>query len=326
MAMKKLPWRLLVKLIISGLLLAVLFSRADPTVLVSALSSFRPSTLAFALSITLLGTVLATFRWWLLLPETRFLNLLQFSFIGQFYAFVLPGQIAGEAVKAWRISRGRKDAARVAASVTIDRVLGLLGLLLVGLVGLLLSSQPPARALILPFVLLLSALALLLIACGLPAAPRISTRLLQPFAHRSGFLAKAASAWQNFLSAWRTYLGLPMRLAASLAVAVVFQLAAVLVYRTLAENLGIVLPAHDWCWIVAITSVAVLLPVSFAGIGLREGALVGCLVALGMGNEAAIALSLGVFAMMACGAAVGGLLDLISRPSHSATTHKENGA
>lgn len=314
------PWRTLLKMAVSAGLLAWLFSRVDPQVLKQTLASFRPATLALALALTLTGTALAAFRWWLLLPETRYAYLLRYSFIGQFYAFLLPGQIAGEAVKAWRISRGRADGPRVAASVTIDRAIGLLGLLAVGQAGLLQSSQPPARALMLPFALLLCALVMLLLFCGSAAAPRLSSRLLAPWLRRWPRLEGVAKLWLAFLDAWRTYLKAPLRLLASLVVAVIFQLTVVSIYSTLAGNLGIRVAGVDWWWIVAITSVAVLLPVSFAGIGLREGALVGCLLALSVRNEPAIALSLGVFALMACGAIIGGVLDLLDRPPRSQAT------
>ena len=54
-------------------------------------------------------------------------------------------------------------------------------------------------------------------------------------------------------------------------------------------------------------------PVSVAGIGLREGAFIGSLGFLGVSGERAIALSFGVFALMAFGAMVGWIVDIADR-------------
>jgi hypothetical protein len=82
------------------------------------------------------------------------------------------------------------------------------------------------------------------------------------------------------------------------------------VYYLLASDLLINVALADWMWIVSITSVAVLLPVSIAGIGLREGALISCLTYLSVDGELAIALSIGVLTMMLASALLGGLMDI----------------
>jgi hypothetical protein len=78
----------------------------------------------------------------------------------------------------------------------------------------------------------------------------------------------------------------------------------------LGMNLGVVLAPADWAWVVATASVAVLLPLSVGGLGLREGALIGCLSWLGVSGELAVALSLGVFAIMLIGALLGGMIEV----------------
>ena len=77
----------------------------------------------------------------------------------------------------------------------------------------------------------------------------------------------------------------------------------------LGTNLGIALPLVDWAWIVGVMSLAVLLPLTIGGIGLREGALIGCLGFAGVPSESAIALSFGIFAVTLSGALAGGAVE-----------------
>lgn len=301
---------LLLKAGVSVALLAVLLSRVDLAAVAAALGRYQPGTLCLGLALTLLGTGISALRWWILLPEVSYRQLLGYSFIGQFYAFVLPGQIAGEAVKAWRVSRGRADGPRIAASVMIDRLVGLNGLLLVGLAGLAASDHAITSRLLLPFAALLLALSLALLLAGLPRVARMLSHVLEAVARRFPRMQRLAELAAAFMSAWQAYCRAPGRLAISLLLGVLFQLAVVGIYYLLATDLSIDLAAADWMWVVGIASIAVLLPVSIAGIGLREGALIGCLAYLSVDGELAIALSIGVLAMMLTSALVGGLIDL----------------
>jgi hypothetical protein len=90
------------------------------------------------------------------------------------------------------------------------------------------------------------------------------------------------------------------------------------VLALLARNLGIDLPLADWAWIFGLVSLAVLVPLSIGGIGLREGALVGSLALLGVAGGKALALSFGVFAIALAGAMTGALCEIRHRMTYRA--------
>jgi glycosyltransferase 2 family protein len=77
----------------------------------------------------------------------------------------------------------------------------------------------------------------------------------------------------------------------------------------LASKIGIELRVADWLWVFAVVSLAVLLPLSLGGIGIREGAFVGVLGFLGVAAELALALSLTIFAFQILVASAGAILD-----------------
>jgi hypothetical protein len=114
----------------------------------------------------------------------------------------------------------------------------------------------------------------------------------------------------RFTDAWRLILGRPLRLLSSLILGALFQILCVFYISFLAAEIGIDLSIADWCWIFGLVSVAVLLPVSIGGIGLREGAFAGFLSLFNVPLDKALALSLAVFSVSLIAVLVGGLLEL----------------
>jgi len=310
--------RSLCKLLVGLALIGALLWRLDVYVVIAALDKYRWSYLLAASLLFLTSFPISALRWKLFAPRFALRALLELTLIGQFYAVVLPGQLAGELVKAYRLAKGKADAERLAVSVFVDRVLGMVALLLVAGAGIVFS---PHR---LPAVLsyLVAALMLLLLAGLFAFRIRALYALVIPFTrrlHRTR-LQRLASGLERAFDAWRDFSHSPARLLASISLGVVFQCLNVAIHAVLAANLGIALPLADWAWVVAVESLAVLLPISIGGLGLREGALIGCLVHLGVTGEAALALSLGIFAIMLFGALLGALVELVAQRTNRSSS------
>jgi len=255
---------------------------------------------------------IAAARWKLFAPQLPFRRLLELTLIGQFYSVLLPGQIAGEAVKAYRLAKGNADAERLAASVVMDRVIGTIALLIIAGIGMTLTTRALPGGLRVALFTLCATLIFGLFIFRVQVLLAAALRLTNMFAAVPR-LRCFCTPLQRLIQAWRDFARMPGRVLASLVLACAFQLIALGMFATMASGLGIELPLVDWAWIVAITSFAVLLPVSIGGLGLREGALVGCLGYLGVPGELALALSLGLFAVMVLGAVVGGFIELTAR-------------
>ncbi len=96
----------------------------------------------------------------------------------------------------------------------------------------------------------------------------------------------------------------------SILVGVVFQLVVAFLTNLLARHLGIVVSLVDWCWIMSLNSIAILLPLTIGGIGVREGSFIIMLGWLHVGDEKALALSLMCFFIQILFAAGGFLFDM----------------
>ncbi|HRO25863.1 MAG TPA: lysylphosphatidylglycerol synthase transmembrane domain-containing protein [Luteimonas sp.] len=301
---------LALKLVVGLTLTGALLSRMDWVALGSALRQYTPGAILAALALTAMSMFIAGLRWKVLAPEIRFSRLLKFTLIGQFYSLVLPGQISGDAVRAWRISRGVDNRARVAMSVLADRVVGLVALLLVSIVGLALSTDDFARKILPPVVVLTAGIVAVLLLLRL-AFVRLT---LTSFVTTAGNLIPGTRTLSDKLGvlilAWCDATNDLRAVAMSLILGIVFQLMGVAIFAILASCLAIELGWGDWMWIAGMTTIALLLPITLGGLGVREGTLMVILAQYSVPGEKAIALSFGLLSMSAAVALAGWLADV----------------
>jgi hypothetical protein len=97
-----------------------------------------------------------------------------------------------------------------------------------------------------------------------------------------------------------------------LGLSLVFQAVVVYINLLICMALGIGMSFVQLLWVVAVVSLLQSLPISIAGLGVREGAYVYLLQLQGVPAASALALSLTVFGIQVLLAAAGGLLQLQS--------------
>lgn len=233
-----------------------------------------------------------------LLPGLSLWQAWRFTMIGVLFGLALPGQLAGDAVKALRLARAAPDAGEVTAAVAavaVDKIIGMFALLLLTALGLSLNAAAFGES-----VVIAAAVVTVLIPVALVVV------LVAP-------LPKWLGTWGQEFAAWRSVALTRSVLLRSLAFGIVFQIVSIASVDLLGEALGIFLPFTAWAVIVGLTSVILMLPVTVAGLGLREGSLVAVLAMLGEGTGPALALSFALLAMNLLGAGVGLVVDLTGR-------------
>jgi uncharacterized protein (TIRG00374 family) len=290
-------------------LLAWLLARVDPRNVYDAFSAMPLPAFFGSLALYMVATAVGALKWLVPVADASYRLLLKLTFVAQFYAILLPGQIAGEVVKAHKLAQAIQDPPRSISAVLFDRITGWIALLAVGLLGLFLTRAAGAEALKTWFLVALAALVAGLGLLRLPGLRRPVDRLAErPPAAFAG-AAKSGRWLLAGLAAWREYTGKPAVLTASLGLGLVFHLLGAGIFRLLSLGLGIEVGVLDWCWVFAALSLILLLPVAVGGLGLREGGLVVMLGWLGVPAEKALAVSLAFFGLQAVGAAIGAVLE-----------------
>ncbi|HUG93482.1 MAG TPA: lysylphosphatidylglycerol synthase transmembrane domain-containing protein [Planctomycetaceae bacterium] len=143
-------WGWLKWLVAAGVL-ALLFVRYRDTFTGRAWGDIRWAYLAGALALCAGAMLLTFFRWYVLVWAQEFPfalhDALRLGFIGYLFNFVAPGVVGGDLVKATLIAREQKSRRMIAAAtVLIDRIVGLLALLLIGSVAVLAPTPLASHA------------------------------------------------------------------------------------------------------------------------------------------------------------------------------------
>ena len=299
----------LAKCFVSVVLLIYLFVKVDLAITFDIVYLLPATVIAIAAGMFFFSVWINSLKWHLLLPQYGILDLLKTNLIGLFYGLVLPGQLFGEGAKGYYLIKNQGETKRVVASIFVDKITGLIGLLVVSIAGVFWSQHIVSRQFVGVFSLCLLACITVLFALRIDVISSLAADMLGWLGRRSTRVNRVSLQLVQILQDWRAYLHRPGLIAKTVFLGVVFQLLCVLTTMILGAGLNIRLPLADWCWIFGIVSIALLIPMTIGGVGLREGAFVGLLGYCGVPGEKALALSLTAFAVQLLGVILGGILN-----------------
>jgi glycosyltransferase 2 family protein len=237
-------------------------------------------------------------------------QLLLINLVTTFYGLFLPGAVAGGAVRWYRMTRLDRKPAAALVVILYSRLLDVGITLALALAFLAFDTQARADT-----VLVLALLGLV----GLVIAARVlvfgrtgaawllwAASLLPP----SGRLGALRARLISVLEAARRFGGLPRRdLLAVIGLMVAGHLLGVLSVVVLAWALGVDLSLAAAGWVRCLLTLLLLLPISWAGLGLREVGLVVMLAPYGVPAAAAAALGVLLSIRTLIEAACGGLVE-----------------
>jgi uncharacterized membrane protein YbhN (UPF0104 family) len=122
------------------------------------------------------------------------------------------------------------------------------------------------------------------------------------------------------IESWHTYSrNLPL-LFGNVLLAIIYQLIGVLMFYLLSRGLGLAPGFFDWAWIVGALTLALFLPLTIGGLGIREGTLIGILGVYGCDKETAVALSFVGFSFVLMLAIIGAILSYAMKGSRKEAT------
>jgi uncharacterized membrane protein YbhN (UPF0104 family) len=273
------PW---LKVGLSLVLLAVLLKETDLSQLAGAVARAQSGWVIAALIGYIASQVVSTIRWAMLArplgfrePFSKFFGA---YFTGMYMNLFAPSTVAGDIGRALFLAGGQKRKALAFTTVLADRGLGFVVLVWIGAFAILLQPgyhlPPPLylAAWVVPPTTLLGWL------FGL----KLAVRFLAP-----------ENRWRHLVERdlapyWNDY----RLLGETSAVACVFHTMQVGTQVLLAWGLGLKVPTAFFFIFVPVVNILGMLPVTFSGIGIREGGYWFFLAQLGVDRASAIALGL----------------------------------
>lgn len=275
----------IIKIVVSALLIWWLVSKLNIDRIVENMATADPRGLLLA--VLFLGSLSAAqaFRWSLITlaigKTLHFMDAFKNVLIGIFFNQILPSSIGGDAVRIWRTYRLGLGLVPAAHSVMLDRLTALLALILMAGAGMpiifkLLGDSSERWGV--PVLVLggLSAFGVLLL------FDRVPGRFMTWRPLRAG-AALSADARRVLLR--------PMCALPALAISTFIHVGVALTVFIIARSMGLSVSAVDCVVLVPPVMLFSMIPISIAGWGIREGAMLTAFSFVGVASNEAFALS-----------------------------------
>jgi uncharacterized protein (TIRG00374 family) len=278
---------LALKLVITVGLLWLLASKIDVSAVVAQLRSIEPRWAVAAIMLMFGQLLLTGIRWYivgrLVSAAVGLGQAVRLVLIGQFFNQVLPTPVGGDAVRAWLLFRETAPLVPAVVSIICDRVAALVVLIVIVAVTLPLLSYAGLHA---PVLEKLAVIASVLTVSGLFFLLFLGEAISETFQRKRLFRPVGI-----LVGNMRTVLFTSVNSILVSALALLVQVIMVLVIVVCAMAMGIHLRAVHVLLLPLILLVS-MFPISFAGWGVRESAMVAGLGFAGISAPEALAISL----------------------------------
>lgn len=312
----------ILRVVISLIVLAIVIVNVGTENLLGALRTIDLRWFAVALLIHVVGLVIRTWRWSMLIAALgtpiAFGRLFYLYLAGTFFNTFLPTGIGGDVVKIIELSPQR-GGAQAFSTVLADRLTGILGSSLIALLVAIAdpADVPPdvrAGVIVVSVAVLLASLLL------------TQRRLLDRVFTRLPFWSKLPKKLLKIYEALTSYsIG---AIARSTLISLPFTLTLIGTQYAMALGLGVDAPVRYFALFIPMVALIQLLPISFNGLGVREGAFQVLFGSVGVGEAQAVAMSLMYYIVRVVTGLLGGLVYLIGNlkktDDERRATKKEN--
>lgn len=275
----------IVRIVITAAILGYLASQIDMRAAAAAVLRVDPAWLALVLALVACDRLVMILRWVLLLrasgaaiaASAAARIFLISSFVGSF----LPAGIGGDVARAYALTRATADASAALASVAVDRVLGILSLLAMGIMGVIAWTPGAEWRLVAAVALLLAS------SIAVFWADRL-VRALVPRVWHGNRVAARLFGLSDAVSRYRTRPGAVLHV---MGWSLVVQLLRIVQAYFLGLGLGLEVPFSYYLVFMPVGLLMLLLPISVSGFGVPQGVIVWLLQPMGIPDEHSFALS-----------------------------------
>jgi glycosyltransferase 2 family protein len=291
-------------------LTALLLWQSDPRAVWQAARGADWRFILLACALVAVDRVLMAYRWLTLLapldPARRppLGTVMRIFFVSTFVGTFLPASIGGDAVRAYGLSKEGIGGVDAVASVLMDRLLGVVSILIVAIAGAMLARH------LIDIRALFPALALLTVTCAAALAVVFSPRAADAVAGVLALLPRGRETATRLVTAIQRYASLHLPMANVLLSSIAVQVLRVLQTYCLGLALGLAVPLGVYFALVPLVLLIVLMPITINGIGTTQAGFVWLFGRAGVASAPAFALSVLFLGIAVVGNLPGGVLYL----------------
>ena len=297
----------ILKILVSIGLLAYLFWQIDFDETLGAILSASLPWLAAAFAVFQVTFLLRALRWRALIggwgTRVAVRDLLIWYLVGSFFNSVLPTGFGGDVLRVYELSRRVDDPILATNSVVVDRYLGLMVLLAMGL-----AAAPLGSGHVDPQVILI--LAALFGAGLLGGVLMLNQRLWRRVGERLPLVSRLLAGKLSGLEQTASHYSLRSILEATL-MSFLFNLTLIGFNMLIGLSLDVHIPLRYFLLYIPITSAVLMLP-SIGGLGVREISYASLFPLVGVPEPVAVSMALLVYVNTLATGLIGGVIYLMS--------------
>lgn len=238
-------------------------------------------------------------------------EIFRIQMIATFYSLVLPGDLIAGGVSWYKLSQPNHKYVEAGALLIFFRLVQISSLIFVGLLAALMDQQiavPEIRAII---VIGLLGIVLMWIIFFSNQISKILTFITDKLNGKSSFLTSLFNSVEKILYSILKFRLLSInRLIIVFSISIIAQAIGLVYYLSLARAVNIKLSIFVIGWISTIVTIVQMIPVSIAGLGVREISYAVLLNDYGISPEQAISFSITIFVVFVIVGLIGGLFEL----------------
>ncbi|MBE9532251.1 MAG: flippase-like domain-containing protein [Proteobacteria bacterium] len=282
---------LILKIVISVGILYFLFRGMDLNAFVETVSKIKPISIVIAVVVIFTIQCISTLRWKLLLKkdfDASYFKLFSMYLIGMFFNNFLPTLVGGDLIKTYYLYKQTGKGSVALASIFLDRYAGFTALIFNTVIALIFGYYLLEGTGLMGFFLILVA--------GYVCASLV---IWVDFMHRwaMSIMSKIHMYGINhkideFYKVLMGYKGHMMAFYKAFGLSIIIQAGVVLAYFALGWGIGMKLSVGYYFLFVPLATVASMVPISLAGLGVREGIFIYLFTKAGASQEEALSLSL----------------------------------
>ena len=306
---------ILLKVIVSLGLITLVISQVDFKEIINILKNVDIAMIIYALTLLTVQVFIATVRWQLVLKcqkvELDYKNTLQILYSGLFFNQAMPSSVGGDVIRGYYLKKQGMTLGRATLGVLMDRLFGMVGLVLLVLASLPLLFELVNNSIARTGVFLIASsisLALLLVF--------FTDKLPGNFSHFKIIKGLYSLSREGRCCISDRYNGVII-----LLISVLIHLISVFSVMIMSIGLGLDIEWGGFLLMVPLVGLMMVVPISIAGWGVREGIMVVGFGYLGVASEASLALSILYGLSILVVALPGGIIWMFKR-SHTSKSKK----
>jgi len=252
-----------------------------------------------------------TYAWRLLLGtqgiEVPLSKLVSYYLIGLFFNNFLLSSVGGDIVKAYQLARYTQKTVDSSVSIVASRFATIFALLILCLISSIIGNKLEVAGSLFFFLAFLCSLILMFIFFNINFLNWLKSWF------NSFRSARVRDLIFQIHSSVSSYKNNPLVVFKVVIFSLTFQIISVLIPYVISLALGLKISIFYFLIFIPLIRIVILLPISFNGLGLREGAYVTLFSQIGVPPEMSFSISILGYFMLTCISLIGGILYLFSK-------------